>query len=97
MATLHLVCGKIAAGKSTLTAELAAQPRTVLISEDFWTARLFLTYSNAFDTDLCLCRSVSRGSSRCSRCVPGLPITRGWRSRPARCSIDNGRLAGCSE
>ena len=39
--TLHLVCGKIAAGKSTLTRRLAAEPRTVLISEDEWLARLY--------------------------------------------------------
>ena len=32
--TLHLVCGKIAAGKSTLTSRLASAPNTVLISED---------------------------------------------------------------
>jgi predicted kinase len=38
---LHLVCGKIAAGKSTLCARLAAAPATVLISEDFWLKRLF--------------------------------------------------------
>ncbi|MEG1328876.1 MAG: ATP-binding protein, partial [Janthinobacterium sp.] len=29
--TLHLVCGKIASGKSTLTARLAAAPHTVRI------------------------------------------------------------------
>jgi predicted kinase len=40
-ATLHLLCGKIAAGKSTLAAELARQPNTVSISEDFWLARLY--------------------------------------------------------
>lgn len=39
--TLHLVCGKIAAGKSTLTRQLAAEPHTVLISEDDWLARLY--------------------------------------------------------
>ena len=39
--TLHLMCGKIAAGKSTLAARLAAAPRTVLISEDFGLSRLF--------------------------------------------------------
>lgn len=38
---LHLVCGKIAAGKSTLCARLAEAPRTMLISEDFWLKRLF--------------------------------------------------------
>jgi predicted kinase len=38
---LHLACGKIAAGKSTLCGRLAAAPATVLISEDEWTKRLF--------------------------------------------------------
>lgn len=40
-AVLHLLCGKIAAGKSTLTAALGAQPRTVIVSEDHWLARLY--------------------------------------------------------
>jgi len=40
-ATLHLVCGKIAAGKSTLTARLAQEPNTVLISEDKLLAILY--------------------------------------------------------
>jgi len=39
--TLHLLCGKIASGKSTLSAQLAAHPLTVIISEDQWLARLF--------------------------------------------------------
>jgi predicted kinase len=41
MATLYLVCGKIAAGKSTLARQLAARPATLLISEDHWTSTLF--------------------------------------------------------
>ena len=40
-ATLHLLCGKIAAGKSTLCAELAAAPNTVVIAEDAWLAMLY--------------------------------------------------------
>jgi predicted kinase len=40
-ATLHLICGKIAAGKSTLAAELAARPATIRISEDAWLACLY--------------------------------------------------------
>jgi predicted kinase len=40
-ATLHLICGKIAAGKSTLAAQLATRPGTILISEDAWLSRLF--------------------------------------------------------
>ncbi|WP_394781618.1 AAA family ATPase [Undibacterium sp.] len=38
---LHMVCGKIAAGKSTLTAQLALAPKTLLISEDKWLAALY--------------------------------------------------------
>ena len=39
--TLHLVCGKIGAGKSTLSQQLALKPRHVLISEDTWLAALY--------------------------------------------------------
>lgn len=39
--TLHMLCGKIAAGKSTLAAKLAAAEKTVLIAEDAWLAALF--------------------------------------------------------
>lgn len=39
--TLHLMCGKIASGKSTLTAQLGAQPATVIIAEDDWLAPLY--------------------------------------------------------
>ena len=41
MATLHMLCGKIAAGKSTLADRLARQPNTVLIAEDFWMTQLY--------------------------------------------------------
>ncbi|MCG7623524.1 AAA family ATPase [Epibacterium sp. Ofav1-8] len=39
--TLHLLCGKVAAGKSTLAERLAAQPGTIRISEDIWLKTLF--------------------------------------------------------
>ncbi|SFX19854.1 Predicted kinase [Janthinobacterium lividum] len=39
--TLHLVCGKIASGKSTLTARLASAPQTVRISEDSLLTQLY--------------------------------------------------------
>jgi predicted kinase len=39
--TLYLLCGKIAAGESTLARRLAARPTTLLISEDHWTSNLF--------------------------------------------------------
>jgi len=41
MPTLYLLCGKIAAGKSTLARQLASRPATLLISEDHWTSHLF--------------------------------------------------------
>lgn len=36
-----LLCGKIAAGKSTLTTQLAEEPGTILLSEDHLLARLY--------------------------------------------------------
>ena len=39
--TLHMLCGKIASGKSTLAAKLAAPDHTVHLSEDTWLAALF--------------------------------------------------------
>lgn len=39
--TLHLVCGKIASGKSTLTAGLGRAAGTVVIAEDAWLHALF--------------------------------------------------------
>jgi len=39
--TLHLVCGKIASGKSTLARQLADKSKTILVSEDEWLSRLY--------------------------------------------------------
>ena len=47
--TLHLVCGKIAAGKSTLAQRLANNPAAVMISEDHWLARLYPGRINSID------------------------------------------------
>ena len=38
---LHFLCGKIGSGKSTLAQQLAAQPGTILLSEDSWLAALY--------------------------------------------------------
>lgn len=40
-ATLHLFCGKIASGKSTLAAQLAEPAGSVLLAEDEWLSTLF--------------------------------------------------------
>lgn len=39
--TLHMLCGKIAAGKSTLAARLGRADGTVLLAEDDWLRALF--------------------------------------------------------
>ena len=39
--TLHMICGKAAAGKSTLARRVADAPATILISEDAWLATLY--------------------------------------------------------
>ena len=39
--TLHMICGKIASGKSTLARQLAGKSKTLLISEDEWLSRLY--------------------------------------------------------
>jgi predicted kinase len=39
--TLHMFCGKIAAGKSTLAARLAGAPNTILLSEDQFLSQLY--------------------------------------------------------
>ncbi|MDX7988860.1 ATP-binding protein [Xenorhabdus sp. 12] len=44
---LHILCGKIASGKSTLSAKLAQQPMTIVISEDSWLSPL---YGNEMNT-----------------------------------------------
>ena len=41
VATLFLLCGKIAAGKSTLAKELAARHDAVLLIEDDWLSKLY--------------------------------------------------------
>lgn len=38
---LHILCGKIASGKSTLALKLATSPVTVVISEDPWLSLLY--------------------------------------------------------
>ncbi|WP_164705860.1 AAA family ATPase, partial [Pseudomonas viridiflava] len=38
---LHLLCGKIASGKSTLARTLGSEAKTIVISEDRWLAALY--------------------------------------------------------
>lgn len=48
-ATLHFLCGKAGAGKSTLARQLAAQHGAILLSEDIWLSRLFGDRMQTFD------------------------------------------------
>lgn len=47
--TLYLVCGKIAAGKSTLARQLADRPGTLLITMDDWMSVLYPTENRTID------------------------------------------------
>ena len=47
--TLYLLCGKIAAGKSTLARWLASRPRTLLIGMDHWMSTLFPVENRTID------------------------------------------------
>jgi predicted kinase len=47
--TLYLICGKIAAGKSTLARQLAARPATLLIAMDHWMSILFPTENRTIE------------------------------------------------
>ncbi|MBY8825035.1 AAA family ATPase [Sphingomonas colocasiae] len=48
-ATLHLVCGKIAAGKSTLIRKLGSMPGVIVVGEDQWLARLYPDTQNSLE------------------------------------------------
>lgn len=60
-ATLHLLCGKIASGKSTLAERLAASPATLIISEDRWLAALYGDQMRSV-TDYAACSSKLRSA-----------------------------------
>jgi predicted kinase len=47
--TLYLLCGKIAAGKSTLARQLATRPATLLITMDDWMSILFPTENRTIE------------------------------------------------
>ena len=47
--TLHFLCGKAGAGKSTVAARLAASRHAILVCEDVWLARLFGDRMHTFD------------------------------------------------
>ncbi len=52
--TLHMMCGKIASGKSTLTAELGRADATVVMAEDDWLNALYAEeMSSIADFSLC--------------------------------------------
>lgn len=58
--TLHLVCGRIAAGKSTLATTLGGRGGTVVIREDEWLSRLYGEQMNSIQ-DYVRCTALLRG------------------------------------
>ncbi|MFJ2386343.1 AAA family ATPase [Pseudomonas koreensis] len=59
-ATLHLLCGKIASGKSTLAKSLAEQHGALVLSEDQWLSRLYPQQINSV-ADYLRCARQIRG------------------------------------
>ena len=51
-ATLHFLCGKMAAGKTTLSRKLAAAHRAILVCEDLWLQRLYPVEITDFESYL---------------------------------------------
>ena len=49
MTKLYVLCGKIAAGKSTLARRLAERPATLLITMDHWMSLLFPTENRTIE------------------------------------------------
>lgn len=47
--TLHFFCGKMAAGKTTLSKKLALEHNAVLMSEDLWLSKLYPEEISTFD------------------------------------------------
>jgi predicted kinase len=47
--TMHILCGKMAAGKSTLSRRLASEFNAILISEDLWLSQLYGDEIHTFD------------------------------------------------
>ena len=54
--TLHFLCGKAGAGKSTLAAHLAREHHAILVCEDIWLARLYGEQMKTFDDYLRVAR-----------------------------------------
>jgi predicted kinase len=54
--TLHFMCGKMAAGKSTLSKRLAEEHQAILICEDIWLQQLYPTEIRNFDDYLAYSR-----------------------------------------
>ena len=57
--TLHLLCGKIASGKSTLSAQLGSFDGTVVLAEDDWLNALYFEEMNTI-SDYVRCMSKLR-------------------------------------
>ena len=47
--TLHFLCGKMSAGKTTLSRQLATEHQAVLICEDIWLQRLYPVEISTFE------------------------------------------------
>ncbi len=88
--TLHFLCGKMAAGKSTLAKRLAEEHSAILISEDIWLQRLYPDEIRTFEDYVKYSRRLKavagphveellkRGMSVVLDFPANVPVTREW-------------------
>jgi dephospho-CoA kinase len=67
MTTLHLLCGKIASGKSTLAPNIARDNNAVLISEDYLLSCLYVGEIRIVDVLIFFNKKVCRDQRCCQQ------------------------------
>lgn len=100
--TLHVVCGKLASGKTTLARKIADECGAILVSEDVWLSTLFpgehTTFAEYFDQSARFRRALAphvqdllrRGVSIVFDFAGNVPRERAWAG--SLCTVENARL-----
>src|SRR4051794_13312841 len=86
---LHMLCGKAAAGKSTLCERLVT-PRTIVIAQDHWMSKLYTEELQTVADYVRLVRVSAARSARMSStyCAPGCASS--WIGRQTRSQLGHG-------
>jgi predicted kinase len=100
--TLHVLCGKLASGKTTLAKAIARETGALLFSEDIWLSRLFpgeiLTFADYLDRSRRFRNAIAphvrmllgRGVSLVFDFAGNVPQERAWAR--SLCDVENAHL-----